>query len=114
MIQSRNLRTRQVAAMADTAGVSGAHRELLAEISDRYGWGERRSTAMGPATGMREWTQAEAEALVEVVSLRRDGLSFDQIDLLIEAGPEPLVNELARKLEESLNTLSAVSSVVAA
>lgn len=96
--------------MASEANIDGAHRELLADISDRYGWGARPDTTMGPETGSRQWNQAEAQALIEVVSLRREGLTFDQIDVLIEAGPEPLVTQLAARLEASANAFAALTS----
>lgn len=114
MTDLRTFRASDVSQMAKRVDVGGAHRELLADISDRYGWGARGDTAVGPETGPRHWNENEAHALVEVVSLRRHGLTFEQIDMLIEAGPEPILDELASRLAASVEALSAVAATAAA
>ena len=101
----RSYRTKDVIRLAAESGIEGVYRELLAEISDLFGWGDRRATERGPGTGMREWSRKEAEALVQVAVLRQQGFGFDDIACLIEEGPEKVLAPLAELLSASRNVI---------
>lgn len=106
---SRTFRTRDVEELAKERGVL-VHRELLAEISDRYGWAYRGDTARGKNTGPRRWNEAEALAMISIVLLRRAGLSWEQIDDGITAGPEGLIDSFAATVTERLSDVAKVSN----
>lgn len=110
----RSFRTKDVERMAEEANLTAAvYRELLAEISDRYRLGSRRDTAKGPGTGMREWSQAEAEALLSIVVLRDRGFSFDQIDRLLTDGHETVIAPTVELLIESRQKISLAGAAAA-